>query len=145
VAEPKRISRIRKPEEMSLEAWQVALRRQFAQEQKFRVNNIGAEPVFSEFRVTNPQTGKTYRVAVRGERLGDNYCSCPDFATNTLGTCKHVEFTLAKLRRRRGAKAAGALVHSLWLTGQVRTRFLEKEAAIITETQQRNEKSQGTM
>jgi len=33
-------------------------------------------------------------------------------------------------------------VHSLWLTGQVRTRFLVKEAAIITETQQRNEKSQ---
>jgi len=33
-------------------------------------------------------------------------------------------------------------VHSLWLTGQVRTSFLEKEAEIITETQQRNEKSQ---
>ena len=106
MAEPKRISRIRKPEQMSLEAWQVALRRQFAQEQKFRVSNIGAEPVFSEFHVTNPQTAKTYRVAIRGERLGDNYCSCPDFATNTLGTCKHVEFTLAKLRRQRGAKAA---------------------------------------
>ncbi len=78
------------------------------QEQKFRVKNIGAEPIFSEFHVTNPQSGKTYRVAIRGERLGDNYCSCPDFATNTLGTCKHVEFTLARLRRRRGAKAAMA-------------------------------------
>jgi hypothetical protein len=91
---------------MALEAWQVALRRQFAKEQKFRVKNIGAQPIFSEFHVTNPQSGKTYRVAIRGERLGDNYCSCPDFATNTLGTCKHVEFTLAKLRRQRGAKAA---------------------------------------
>jgi hypothetical protein len=40
------------------------------------------------------------------------------------------------------ADRAGALVHSLWLTGQVRTTFLEKEAEIITETQQRNEKSQ---
>ena len=103
---PKRIPHLRKPDEMSLEAWQVALRRQFAQEQKFRVKNIGAEPIFSEFHVTNPQTGKTYRVAIRGERLGDNYCSCPDFATNTLGTCKHVEFTLARLRRQRGARAA---------------------------------------
>ena len=36
----------------------------------------------------------------------------------------------------------GSLVHSLWLTGQVRTAFLEKEAEIITETQQRNKKSQ---
>jgi superfamily II DNA or RNA helicase len=106
VAKPKRIPHLRKPEEMSLEEWQVALRRQFAREQKFRVKNLGAEPVFSEFHVTNPQSGKTYRVAIRGERLGDNYCSCPDFATNTLGTCKHVEFTLAKVRRQRGAKAA---------------------------------------
>jgi len=32
-------------------------------------------------------------------------------------------------------------VRSLWLTGEVRTAFLEKEAEIITETQQRNEKS----
>jgi hypothetical protein len=108
VTAPKRIPHLRKPDEMSLEAWQVALRRQFAQEQKFRVKNIGAEPIFSEFHVTNPQTGKTYRVAIRGERLGDNYCSCPDFATNTLGTCKHVAFTLAKLRRQRGARVAMA-------------------------------------
>ena len=32
-------------------------------------------------------------------------------------------------------------MQSLWLTGQVRTAFLEKEAEIITETQQRNEKA----
>ena len=35
--------------------------------------------------------------------LGVNYCSCPDFAVNTLGTCKHIEFILARLRRKRGA------------------------------------------
>jgi hypothetical protein len=53
-----------------------------------------------------PQTKRTYRVAIRGEGLGLNYCSCPDFATNTLGTCKHVEFLLRRLRRMRGGKAA---------------------------------------
>jgi superfamily II DNA or RNA helicase len=91
---------------MSLEAWQVALRRQFGQEQKFRIENLGAEPVFSEFRVTNPQSGRSYRVAIRGVGLGDNYCSCPDFTVNTLGTCKHVEFTLAWLTRRHGGRKA---------------------------------------
>jgi superfamily II DNA or RNA helicase len=91
---------------MSLEAWQVALRRQYASEQTFEVRNIGGRAVFSEFEVTNPQTKRTYRVAVRGEGLGVNYCSCPDFATNTLGTCKHVEFLLAELRRERGGNAA---------------------------------------
>ncbi len=103
-----RVSRLRKPEEMSLEAWQVALRRQFGADQAFRLKNIGGEPIFSEFEVTNGQTGRTYRVAIRGEGLGVNYCSCPDYAVNTLGTCKHIEFTLAKLRRKRGAKTAFA-------------------------------------
>ena len=38
--------------------------------------------------------------------MGVNFCSCPDFVVNTLGTCKHVEFTLAKLRRKRGGGRA---------------------------------------
>ena len=101
-ARPKarRLSRRRKPEDMTLEQWQVALRRQFGREQNFAVENLGDDPVFSEFAVTNPDSGRTYRVAIRGQRLGVNYCSCPDFAVNTLGTCKHVEFTLGHLEKR---------------------------------------------
>jgi hypothetical protein len=91
---------------MSLEEWQTQLRRQFGREQNFRLRNLGNEPVFSEFEVTNPQSNTTYRVAIRGTRPGDNFCSCPDFATNALGTCKHVEFTLAALERKRSGKAA---------------------------------------
>jgi SNF2 family DNA or RNA helicase len=45
-------------------------------------------------------SGRTYCVAVRGLALFENYCSCPDFAANTLGTCKHVEALLLQLRRR---------------------------------------------
>ena len=102
----RKISHLRKPEDMPLEQWQIALRKQFAQKQNFRLKNIGSEPIFSEFTVTNPETSGEYRVAIRGQRLGDNYCSCPDFAVNTLGTCKHIEFTLAKLQRKRGGKKA---------------------------------------
>jgi len=91
---------------MPLEQWQIALRKQFAQKQNFRLKNIGGEPIFSEFIVTNPETGGEYRVAIRGQKIGDNYCSCPDFAVNTIGTCKHIEFTLAKLQRKRGGKKA---------------------------------------
>jgi superfamily II DNA or RNA helicase len=111
LARKRGISRLRKPEEMSLEQWQVALRREFGRQQNFRLKNIGSEPIFSEFEVTNPQTERTYRVAIRGQALGENYCSCPDFAVNTLGTCKHVEFTLDRLGRRSGAKTALALGH----------------------------------
>ena len=105
----KKLSRLRKPEDMSLEAWQTELRRQFGREQNFRLKNLGTEPIFSDFEVTNPETKRTYRVAIRGAALGENFCSCPDFAVNTLGTCKHIEFTLAKLGRKRGGKATLAL------------------------------------
>ncbi len=90
---------------MSLEAWQRALRRQFGRAQPFALKNLGAGPVFSDFEVRNPQSRGTYRVAIRGAEPGENHCTCPDFATNALGTCKHLEFVLGKLERRRGAKA----------------------------------------
>ena len=45
-------------------------------------------------------------MAIRGIKLGENYCACPDFATNTLDTCKHIEFTLAKLENKCGGKRA---------------------------------------
>lgn len=88
--------------------WQRILRRQFGREQAFGLENIGAEPFFSEFRVSNPQSKSAYRVAIRGRLPGDNYCACPDYATNELGTCKHIEFVLAQLEKKRGAKTTFA-------------------------------------
>ncbi|HYN61532.1 MAG TPA: SNF2-related protein [Rubrivivax sp.] len=100
------LSRTRRPLQLAVADWQTALRRQFGREQAFGLENLGPDPVFSEFRVHNPQSGTGYRVAIRGSALGCNYCSCPDFTTNDLGTCKHIEFTLARLAKRRGGKAA---------------------------------------
>ncbi len=99
-----KLSRTKKPDGMSLEDWQIELRRQFGREQPFRLANRGEHPVFSGFAVTNPQSGNTYTVTIRGRGLGDNACTCPDFTTNTLGTCKHIEFTLARLERKRDAR-----------------------------------------
>ena len=65
-------------------------------------------PFFSEFRVSNPASKSSYRVAIRGMGPGGNFCSCPDYATSELGTCKHIEFTLTRLETKRGAKAAFA-------------------------------------
>ncbi len=104
-AEP-RLSRTRRPAELPVVDWQTALRRQFGVEQHFGLQNLGSEPVFSDFEVHNPASGGRYRVSIRGRALGINRCSCPDFITNDLGTCKHIEFTLARLAARRGGKAA---------------------------------------
>lgn len=101
-----KLSRLHKPAEMSLEDWQIELRRQFGRAQDFTLKNVGDQPIFSEFEVTNPQSKSTYRVTIRGRDLGDNACTCPDFATNTLGTCKHIEFALARLEQKRGGLTA---------------------------------------
>ncbi|HJT78125.1 MAG TPA: SNF2-related protein, partial [Gemmataceae bacterium] len=77
---------------------QIDIRRQRAVEGKFRIQNLGRNRVFSDYQVTNPASGGQYTVSIRGFEVGDNKCSCPDFRTNTLGTCKHVEAVLEVLR-----------------------------------------------
>lgn len=90
----KKIPYTRKPEEMSVDEWQTALRRQFAADQKFKIKNIGTHPVFSDFEVYNPDSGKTYKVSIRDNVTSFNFCSCPDFTISALGTCKHIEYAL---------------------------------------------------
>lgn len=103
-----KLSRTHAPEDLSLLEWQRGLRQQFGREQSFGWENLGNEPFFSDFRVSNPQSRSAYRVSIRGSRAGDNFCECPDYATNELGTCKHIEFVLSALENRRGFKAAMA-------------------------------------
>lgn len=105
--EPK-LSRTHAPADLSPVDWQRGLRRQFGREQAFGLENLTKEPFFSEFRVSNPASKSSYRVVIRGKGPGGNFCSCPDYATSELGTCKHIEFTLAQLEKKRGAKAAFA-------------------------------------
>jgi superfamily II DNA or RNA helicase len=76
---------------------QIDIRRKRAAAEQFRIRNLGRNRVFSDYQVTNPATGGQYQVSIRGFDVGDNSCTCPDFRTNTLGTCKHVEAVLAAL------------------------------------------------
>ena len=77
---------------------QIDLRRQRARSGRFRIENLTKKRVFSDYAVVNPETGGRYVVQIRGFDTGDNSCSCPDFKSNTLGTCKHVEAVLETLR-----------------------------------------------
>jgi SNF2 family DNA or RNA helicase len=77
---------------------QIDIRRRRAAEEQFRIQNLGRNRVFSDYQIGNPTTGGQYRVSIRGFDVGDNTCECPDFRTNTLGTCKHIEAVLASLR-----------------------------------------------
>ena len=75
-------------------------RQKRAKEEKFRITSADPTKPWTDYTVASALSGKTYRVALRGEERGQSYCSCPDFKTNTLGTCKHVLHLLEKVRRR---------------------------------------------
>lgn len=96
----KKTPKNRRPLDMTLREWQTALRIEYGEEQDFAIKNLGDHPVFSEFSVYNAKSDKTYRVAIRGEQTGEAYCSCPDFAVNTLGICKHIAYVKATLRKK---------------------------------------------
>jgi hypothetical protein len=105
----RRIPRQYKPDDLSLEEWQIGLRRQDGTERSFTIENTGESPVYSDFLVRDPQSDVRYKVAIRSQDIGLNYCSCQDFRTSTLGTCEHIEFIWARLRRSRGLKKAIAV------------------------------------
>ncbi len=80
-----------RPIGMKLDEWQIALRRQIAEKSLFGIMPYDPKQVFGDFKVINPVTKYTYKVAFRGMESDWNYCSCMDFKTNSLGTCKHIE------------------------------------------------------
>ena len=111
-----KVSYHKRPDALQLDVWQFALRKQFGEESRFVISNIGEEPVFSTFRVFNPETKNDYEVWIRnGEtRFGHipgpslfqtgNLCTCHDFRTNRLGMCKHISAVLSHLGKKRGNK-----------------------------------------
>jgi superfamily II DNA or RNA helicase len=80
---------------------QIAERRERAAVAIAKVLERPSGEPYGDYRVQSA-SGKTYRVAMRGPGLFENYCSCPDFAVNTLGTCKHIEALLLRLGKRYG-------------------------------------------
>jgi len=88
-----KLSRTKRPDGMSLEDWQIELRREHGRTQEFDIKNLGDEPFFSEFLVRNSQaqssTPSSSAAPPRRQHL-----HLRRFTTNTLGTCKHIECTL---------------------------------------------------
>ncbi len=85
------VSHIVKPEKMSLEEWQVKLRQQVSKTERFAIDCVDEELCPGEYIVRNPEKGNEYKVVYRGANSEWNYCSCMDFKTSRLGTCKHIE------------------------------------------------------
>ena len=68
--------------------------------EKMTLRSLDPNRPWTDYTITSRQSGKTYRVSLRGFEPGQSYCSCPDFRTNHLGTCKHVLHAQAKIKKR---------------------------------------------
>ena len=99
-----KISWVVKPDGMTLEEWQRALRKQIAGEETMAVVAVDEKNLPGEYEVKNPQTKQTYKVVYRGEDSPWNYCSCMDFKTNHLCACKHLEKVKLWISETRGKK-----------------------------------------
>jgi superfamily II DNA or RNA helicase len=76
---------------------QIERRRERAREEIKKIVNCGNHPLFSQFEVTSI-SGRTYRVEIHALDELRNTCTCPDYGTNLIGTCKHIEGVLIHLR-----------------------------------------------
>ncbi len=56
---------------------------------------------FANYEVPSAQGG-AYVVEIRASTSLENSCTCRDFETSTLGTCKHVEGVLHRLKKSHG-------------------------------------------
>jgi len=68
---------------------------------------------------------KSYQVQIRSLDQRMNYCTCPDLATNRLGTCKHIEAVLHTTRNKpdyQQLKEAGCPVSFVYLAWESATR-----------------------
>ena len=86
-----KVSHIVKPENMTLEEWQIKLRKQVTDIEHFDISCVDEALCPGEYLVRNPEKNNEYKVVYRGANSEWNYCSCMDFKTSRLGTCKHIE------------------------------------------------------
>jgi superfamily II DNA or RNA helicase len=80
---------------------QIERRRERAITDIARVANRGGHVAFSTYDVTSTSE-RTYRVQIRSLTELQNSCTCPDYQTNLVGTCKHIEGVLINLKKVLG-------------------------------------------
>lgn len=78
----------------------IAERAERARTEKMLLESTNTKQLWTDYVITNQASGKSYRVALRGWERGESYCTCPDYRKNTLGTCKHIMFTINAMKKK---------------------------------------------
>ena len=82
----------------------MAERKDRAAKEAMTVRSMNTQKPWVDYVLTSRQSGRSYRVALRGLETGESFCTCPDFRTNHLGTCKHVLHVQTKVQKRFSKK-----------------------------------------
>jgi SNF2 family DNA or RNA helicase len=98
-----KIPHTHKPLNLTVQQWQTALRKQIAKETNFEIVSDSKE-VYSDYLVKNTTVNNQYKVAIRSKDNSKNFCTCYDFKTNQLGTCKHVEAVFNYINKKPALK-----------------------------------------
>jgi SNF2 family DNA or RNA helicase len=79
---------------------QIEVRRERARRElpRYRITDTNPKELLSLYRIKSA-SGYTYDVEIRNPFELENRCSCPDYESNGLGTCKHIEAVLIHLER----------------------------------------------
>lgn len=101
-----RVSHTRKPDHLTDFEWQYALRKQVAADEQFKILPPDTGKVYGDYLAASVKSKQQYKVALRSADNSLNFCSCPDFKVNQLGTCKHIEAILLKLRAKPATRRA---------------------------------------
>lgn len=94
-----------------------------AKAERMKIRSANPKTPWTDYQVLSAASGKTYRVALRGETRGVSYCSCPDFKLNTLGTCKHIMKVQERVRsfpakvRKKAYRRTRITVHVRYVEG----------------------------
>lgn len=95
----------------------LAEREERAKKERMKIKASDHSTPWTDYSVVSALSGKSYRVSMRGLNAGESYCSCPDFRTNTLGTCKHVIKVAAHVKKKFSAP-------------QLRKKYVRKRLAV---------------
>ncbi|MGH1361952.1 MAG: DEAD/DEAH box helicase [Calditrichia bacterium] len=74
-------------------------------EREARAKSESYEILFSEnvygIHTLKSASGRVYGLTIRDFKAGSGYCTCPDYKTNKLATCKHLMFLLRDIQHKR--------------------------------------------
>ncbi len=96
-----KVSYQNKPDNLTSSQWQIALRCQAAQKEHYGISELDSKEYPGYYTVVNPLSKNEYKVVYRGEESTWNFCSCMDFKTSRLGTCKHIEAVKLWIKEHR--------------------------------------------